>query len=59
MPEKFKPSADFVAKVMARVYDYEDSKVSPYQWFVESRPLRYILAGGGTVFGVLTAIPVF
>lgn len=59
MNEEFKPSPDFVAKVMARVHAYEAEKVSFVERFFWSRPLRYVLAGGGTVFGILKAVPVF
>ena len=59
MRETFESSPDFVATVMARVYACEEAKMSARRWFGESRPLRYLLAGGGTVCGVLTALPVF
>jgi len=59
MNEEFEPSADFVEKVMARVHQYEAEKFSFLNWLAASRPLRYALAGGGTVFGVLKAVPVF
>jgi hypothetical protein len=59
MLEKFEASPDFIAKVMARVHAYEEAKICSRRWLRESRPLRYLLAGGGTVCGVLTALPVF
>ena len=59
MLEKYEPSPDFVAKVMARVWNYEQAKAPRYQWFIEWRPFRYILAGGGTLCGVFVALPVF
>ena len=59
MNEEFKPSPDFVAKVMARVHAYEAEKLPSVAWFFWSRPIRYALAGGGTLFGILKAAPVF
>ncbi len=55
----YEPSPDFVEKVMTRVYRLEAERVSFVQWLIMSRPVRYALAGGGTVFGILKAAPVF
>ncbi|GAM10906.1 hypothetical protein OR1_03206 [Geobacter sp. OR-1] len=59
MNDEYKPSPDFVAKVMQRVHAYEAEKVSFIERIFWSRPVRYALAGGGTVFGILKAAPVF
>lgn len=59
MNERYEPSPDFVERVMARVHRFEDSRASLYARLCASRPIRYALAGGGTVFGILKAAPVF
>jgi hypothetical protein len=59
MNEGFKPSPDFVAKVMKRVYAYEAGKIPLYEQLISSRPIRYVLACGGTLIGVFGAVPVF
>jgi len=59
MNEDYKPSPDFVARVMRQVHLFEDQKISFVERFFCSRQLRYALAGGGAVFGILRAIPVF
>jgi len=56
---EYKPSPDFVAKVMRRVQAFEARKVPLVERLVWSRPIRYALAGGGTIFGILKAAPVF
>jgi len=55
----YEPSPDFVEKVMTRVHRFEAGRVSLYERLCASRPIRYALAGGGTVFGILKAAPVF
>jgi len=55
----YKPSPDFVAQVMAQVHAYEAKRVSAIKRLIWSRPVRYVVAGGGTVFGILKAAPVF
>jgi hypothetical protein len=59
MSEEFSPSPDFVAKVMQRIHSYEAKRNDIADRLAWSRQVRYLLAGGGTVFGVLTAMPVF
>ena len=59
MNAAYKPSPDFVARVMAQVHAYEAKRVRAIERFIWSRPVRYTLAGGGTVFGILKAAPVF
>jgi hypothetical protein len=59
MNEEFEPSPNFIENVMARVHQYEAERFSFLGWLAYSRPLRYALAGGGTVFGLLKAAPVF
>jgi len=59
MNGKYEPSPDFVEKVMVHVHRFETERASFVNWLSLSRPLRYALAGGGTVFGILKAAPVF
>ena len=59
MNANFEPSPDFVNRVMRRVRSCEPRPVAPIQRLVLSRPLRYLLAGGGTLFGILRALPAF
>lgn len=59
MNQIYEPSPDFVAKVMKRVHAHEAEKVHFIEQLLWSRQARYILAGGGTVFGILKAVPVF
>lgn len=59
MKKEFEPSADFVDKVMARVYLHEARKFRLRERLLTARPIRYLLAGGGTVLGILSAAPVF
>jgi hypothetical protein len=59
MNQTYEPSPHFVAKVMNRVHAFEAEKVPFIERLLWSRQVRYILAGGGTVFGILKAVPVF
>lgn len=59
MNEEFKPSPDFVARVMRQVHATRAENVPLLERVFWSRPIRYALAGGGTVFGILKAAPVF
>ena len=59
MNAEYKPSPDFVAQVMARVHAFEAQKRSVIEQVIWSRPVRYALAGGGTIFGILKAMPAF
>lgn len=59
MNEEYKPSPDFVSKVMGRVHTYEASRTSFTEWFISHPSIRYALAGGGTLFGIFKAVPVF
>jgi hypothetical protein len=59
MKEAFKPSPYFVAKVMTRVHAYHVEQASFFERFIWSRQTRFLLAGSGTVFGILKAVPVF
>ena len=59
MKEEYEPSPDFVDKVMARVYLLEARKATLRERLLASRPIRYVLAGGGTILGILSAAPVF
>ncbi|MBJ6727418.1 hypothetical protein [Geomesophilobacter sediminis] len=55
----YEPAPDFTAKVMKKVYAYEAARVPQLYRLLWSRPLRYLLAGGGTALGILKAAPVF
>jgi hypothetical protein len=59
MNEGFKPSPDFVARVMKQVYAYETGTIPFHERLISSRPFRYVLACGGTLIGVFGAVPVF
>ena len=59
MNEEYKPSPDFVAKVMVQVHAYEESRTSFVDWFISHPFMRYALAGGGTLFGIFKSVPVF
>lgn len=59
MNQEFKPSPEFVAKVMEQVHGYEASRTSFLEWCISHPSLRYALAGGGTLFGIFKAVPVF
>jgi hypothetical protein len=59
MNKEYEPAPDFVGKTMARIRTYEGSKKP-----LRHRPtghffLRYAVAGGGTLFGILNAAVVF
>lgn len=59
MNVEFNPSPDFVVRVMSLVHAYEAERITFVERFIWSRPVRYALAGGGTIFGILKAAPVF
>lgn len=59
MSAEFNPSPDFVEKTMQRIWLFEAARVSLLERLIWSRTLRYALTGGGTVFGILKALPVF
>lgn len=59
MNEEYKPAPDFVDRVMRQVYAYEAGRHSLVERLFWSRPVRYVLACGGTIFGILKAAPVF
>jgi len=59
MNEEYKPSPEFVSKVMERVYAYESSRISLTWWLISQPSMRYILAGSGALFGVLQTVSVF
>ena len=59
MNEEYKPSPDFVSKVMEQVHAYEASQTSFVEWFISHPSIRYALAGGGTLFGIFKTVPVF
>jgi len=59
MSEEYKPSQDFVAKVMVQVHAYEESRTSFVDWCISHPFMRYALAGGGTLFVIFKSVPVF
>ena len=59
MNEEYKPSIDFVSKVMGRVYEYEASRFSFKDWLVNHPSMRYILVGSGALFGILQTASAF
>lgn len=59
MNREYKPSPDFVSKVMVQVNVYEASRTYFVDWFSSHPLIRYALAGGGTLFGIFKAVPVF
>jgi hypothetical protein len=59
MNQGYKPSSDFVSRVMKQVYAYEASKVLFIGWFTCHPYLRYVLVGGGALFGIFKAVPAF
>jgi len=59
MNAEYKPSPDFVSKVMEQVHVYEASQTSFAEWLLSHFSIRFALAGGGTLFGILKAVPVF
>ncbi len=60
MRRKYEPSPQFVGRVMAQVHAFEARKASLFRRLLASRPLRYALAaGGGTIVGILAAVPAF
>jgi hypothetical protein len=59
MNETYEPSPDFVEKVMVKVHLFEAKQVTVLSWICASRPIRFALAGSGTLFGILKAAPVF
>lgn len=59
MSEEYKPSLDFVSKVMQQVHTYESSRTSFVDWCINHPFIRYAVAGGGTLFGIFKAVPVF
>lgn len=59
MSDEYKPSPDFVSKVMEQVHAYEASRISFMDWFNNHPFIRYALATGGALFGIFKAVPVF
>ena len=57
---EYKPASDFVSKAMKRIYSYEASRRSLLERIGMHGVLqRYVLALGGTLFGILNATRVF
>jgi hypothetical protein len=59
MKEEFKPSSDFVSRVMDHIYEYEASKFSFTEWLMMHPSIRYALAGGGAIFGIFKTVSAF
>ncbi len=59
MSQGYKPSLDFVSKVMKQVHAYEASRTSFVEWLISHPFIRYALAGGGALLGIFKTAPVF
>ena len=59
MKEKYEPSTDFVSKVMAHVYAYEESKFSFFRWLSIHSSIRYAMLGIGAILGIFKTVPAF
>jgi len=59
MNEEYKPSLDFVSKVMGKVYDYEASRISFMEWLICHPSIRYALVGTGTLLGIFKTASAF
>lgn len=59
MNEEYKPTLGFVSRVMEEVHAYEASRTTFLDWFIGHPLIRFALAGGGTLFGIFKAVPVF
>jgi hypothetical protein len=59
MNEEYKPSFDFVSKVMKQVYEYEASKYSFTEWLIRNPFIRYVLAGSGALLGIFKTVSAF
>ena len=59
MNEEYKPSQDFVSRVMDQVYEYEASKISFIEWLAGHPFIRYALIGSGALLGIFKTIPAF
>jgi hypothetical protein len=59
MNEKYKPSTNFVSKVMEQVYAYESTKHSFTEWLIIHPSIRYALVGTGTLLGIFKTVSAF
>lgn len=59
MNEEYKPSLDFVSKVMKQVYAYEAKNFSFIEWLATHPSIRYAMAGIGALFGIFKTVPAF
>ncbi len=59
MNEEYKPSPDFVSKIMEQVYSYEASKFSFTEWLIRHPSIRYALAGSGAILGIFKTVSAF
>ena len=53
--KEFRPSADFVSKVMNQVHAYENTRKRNLEFterFLASRLFRYAMSGGGIFVGI-------
>lgn len=58
----YKPSGNFVAKVMADVYAYEAAKrreTTRSEVFLSHRFVRYALSAGGAILGLIQIIRIY
>ena len=59
MKEEYRPSKDFVSKVMKHIYEYEASKYSFIEWLSIHPSIRYAMVGLGALFGIFKTVPAF
>jgi allophanate hydrolase subunit 1 len=59
MNHEYRPSYDFVKKVMDQVYAYEASQASLAEWIMNHSFIRYAVVGSGMLLGVLKAASAF
>lgn len=59
MREEYRPSTDFVSKVMRRVYAYEETKISFIEWLSIHPSIRYAMLGIGALLGIFKTVPAF
>ncbi|MBN1626679.1 MAG: hypothetical protein JW944_09160 [Deltaproteobacteria bacterium] len=59
MNEEYRPSTDFVSRVMKNVYEYEKSKISFIEWLVIHPSIRYLVLGIGALMGIFKTVPAF
>lgn len=59
MNEEYRPSTDFVSRIMKNVYEFEKSKISFVEWLAIHPSIRYAALGVGTLLGIFKTVPAF